>query len=379
MMESLAPKVSIIRSDRYDIGYLADKLKSVLEPLGGIGEFVKPGQKILLKPNLISAKAPERAITTHPALVAAVAREVRRAGGTPVVGDSPGGAKRGINRIWRNTGMLEMAEKENLELINFEATGVEKFNINGKVYYLSKAAMEVDAIINLPKLKTHVLTLMTGAIKNMYGLVPGFRKGNYHKQYPRPYDFAEIVVDIFSIKMPVLTIMDGILGMEGDGPSSGTPRWINLLLTSRDPVALDAIAADIIGLNPENVPTTKIASEAGLGIGWPEAIEVVGETLESVKIDDFKLTSNRKFDLIPKLLWKIAGYMIWIRPAINKDQCSQCFTCVQSCPTGALKLDGDKFPVFNYDLCINCWCCNELCPDQSVFVDKSWLAKKLIR
>jgi len=346
--------------------------------IGGLDKFVKPGMRVLLKPNLISAKVPERAITTHPELVAAVAREVRKVGGNPVIGDSPGGAKRGLDRVWDKTGMKAIADRDGLELVNFEATGVVEMKCNGRTFHMSKEAVEADFIINLPKLKTHVLTLLTGAIKNIYGLIPGFRKGNYHKEYPKPDEFAEIVVDIFSLVTPGLSIMDGILAMEGDGPSSGTPRWVNLLISSTDAVALDSIVGEIIGFRPYQVPTTKIASESGLGIGWPQAVSVLGESVQDVKISDFKLTSNRKFELIPKPIWNLIGSFIWIRPAIEESSCTSCNTCVTSCPTGAMTAIKDNVPVFDYDKCISCWCCHELCPEKSVYVDKSFLAKKLI-
>jgi uncharacterized protein (DUF362 family)/Pyruvate/2-oxoacid:ferredoxin oxidoreductase delta subunit len=379
MDDDLQTTVAIQSCNSYKPEILDEKINNIVGLLGGIEKFVRPGQKVLLKPNLLSAKNPNRAITTHPEIVAAVARIVRRAGGEVQVGDSPGGAKRGVKRVWENTGMLDMANREGIELVNFEASGVEKFNIDGRIYHLAKPAIEADLIISLPKLKTHVLTLFTGAIKNMFGLVPGFRKANYHKEYPKSADFAQVVVDIISLKTPALTIMDGILAMEGDGPSSGTPRWANLLIASPDPVALDTVASEIIGLDHQKVPTTKIASDAGLGIGWLEAIDILGENLDSARIPDFKLTSNRKLELIPEFLWKMIGPYVWVRPAIDETKCTFCQTCVNSCPTGALSPRKKQSPVFNYDLCINCWCCHELCPDRSVFVDQSWLAKKFIR
>ncbi len=379
MHDELQTTVAITACDSYDAEILYPKIDFLIGLLGGLEKFVKPGQKILLKPNLLSAKEPSRAITTHPEIVAAVARKVKKIGAEVIVGDSPGGAKRGVRRVWKNTGMLDMAEREGLELVNFEASGVDKFSIDGRDYYLAKPAIEADLIISLAKLKTHVLTLMTGGVKNVFGLIPGFRKANYHKEFPKPEEFSQVIVDIFSLKTPTLTIMDAILAMEGDGPSSGTPRWANLLLASSDAVALDAVAAEIIGLNPRRVPTIRIASEAGLGIGWTEAIHVVGESLADVKIRDYKLTSNRKMELIPKFLWKLITPYFWVRPAITAETCCHCYSCVDSCPTEALKPGENKTPVFNYDLCINCWCCHELCTDKSVFVDQSWLAKKFIR
>jgi uncharacterized protein (DUF362 family)/Pyruvate/2-oxoacid:ferredoxin oxidoreductase delta subunit len=379
MFEEVKPRVAIETCRSYDPSEVSEKIDSLLSHLGGLEQFVKPGMKVLLKPNFLSAKEPERAITTHPEIVAAVAREVRKLGGEIIIGDSPGGAKRGVRRVWKNTGMLEMAEREKLDLISFEASGVVEFKLNGSHYFLAKPAVEADLIINLPKLKTHVLTLMTGAVKNMFGLIPGFRKATYHKQFPKPGEFAQIIVDILSLKPPALSIMDAVLAMEGDGPSSGQPRWTNLLFASKDPVALDAIAADIIGLKPNSVPTTRIASDAGLGIGWPEAIDIAGECLEDIRQTDFVLTSNRKLSLIPKFLVRFIDPYIWVRPAIDKSLCTGCRNCITSCPVGALSDNGDDSPIINYDTCINCWCCHELCPDKSVYIDKSWLAEKFIR
>jgi uncharacterized protein (DUF362 family)/Pyruvate/2-oxoacid:ferredoxin oxidoreductase delta subunit len=378
-MENLTSTVAVTRCNGYYPKLVDEKVGHILELIGGLEQFIKPGMRVLLKPNLISAKAPERAITTHPEIVAAVARRIKKLDAEPIIGDSPGGAKRGINRVWENTGMKDMAVRENIELVCFEATGVVEMKCNGRNYYLAREAVEADFIINLPKLKTHVLTMMTGAVKNVFGLVPGFRKGNYHKEFPKPDDFAEIIVDILSLASPGLTIMDGILSMEGDGPSSGTPRPTNLLLASCDPVALDAIVGEIIGLGPNQVSITRKASEAGLGIGWPDAVKVIGERLNDVKIQDFRLTSNRKFELLPEFLMKMLGSLIWIRPAILKKNCSVCQTCVTSCPTGSLRTNGKNAPEFDYNLCINCWCCHELCPEKSIFVNKSLLARKFIR
>jgi uncharacterized protein (DUF362 family)/Pyruvate/2-oxoacid:ferredoxin oxidoreductase delta subunit len=379
MLDIARTRVAVVSCQSYQSPELNGSIELALDLIGGLERFVKPGMKVLLKPNLLSAKAPERAITTHPEVAAVVARMVRRLNADVIIGDSPGGAKRGVKRVWENTGMLAMAAREGIELVNFESSGVTKMKVKDRYYYLAKPAVEADLIINLPKLKTHVLTLMTGAVKNMFGLIPGFRKGEYHKEAPRPADFAQIIVDILSLRPPELTIMDAVLTMEGDGPSSGTPRWSNLIMASSDPVAVDAIAAEIIGLKPNQVPTTRIASESGLGIGWTEAIEIVGEKLENVKINDYKLTSNRKMELIPPFLARLVGHYVWVRPAIIEENCTKCELCVNSCPTGALRNLPKEIPRFEYDYCINCWCCHELCPSSAIYVNQSWLAKKFIR
>lgn len=379
MIDEVKPTVSIQRCPGYEPGTVDAALKRILHDLGGLDRLIKPGMKVLLKPNFLSAKEPSRAITTHPEIVAAVGREVRALGANFQIGDSPGGAKRGIRRVWEKTGMMAMAHREGFELVSFESSGVERYVIEDREYYLARPATEADLIINIPKLKTHVLTLMTGAVKNLFGLIPGFRKATYHKQYPKPNQFAQVIVDILSLMPPALTIMDAVLTMEGDGPSSGQPRWTNLMLGSRDAVALDAVAAEIIGLDPGKVPTTRIASEAGLGIGWPEAVRIAGENLADVKTEDFKLTSNLTLSMIPGFLVKLIDPYVWVRPAIESNLCTKCNTCVNSCPVGALSRSDNSVPVFDYNLCINCWCCHELCPEKSVFIDRSWLAKKFIR
>jgi uncharacterized protein (DUF362 family)/Pyruvate/2-oxoacid:ferredoxin oxidoreductase delta subunit len=379
MLDGPASRVAITSCEGYDPALLSQKIPESLSLVGGLEQFITPGMKVLLKPNLLSAKEPHRAITTHPEFIAAVAREVKKLGAHVMVGDSPGGAKRGVKRVWDNTGMSTMAEREGIELVSFEASGVVEFKVNGKPYYLAKPAVEADFIISLPKLKTHVLTLMTGAVKNMFGLIPGFRKGNYHKEAPKPSDFAQIIVDILSLCPPGLTIMDAIVSMEGDGPSSGKPRQTNLILASTDPVAIDTVACEIMGLNPAKVATITTACDAGLGIGFIEAIEIVGQRLADVKIVDFELTSNRKLELIPAFLAKMIAPYVWVRPAITADICTKCNTCVNSCPTKALSGSNGEIPRYDYELCINCWCCHELCPSKAVFVDRSWLARKFIR
>jgi len=380
VLKDVIPKVAIVRADSYERRSLEEKLREVLDLIGGLERFIKPGMKVLVKPNLLSAKAPDRAITTHPELVAAVAGMARDLGAEVKIGDSPAGAKTGIQRVWDNTGLTEIARRDNLELVGFERSGTLPIKVGPRTYYISKPVLEADFIINLPKLKTHVLTLMTGAIKNMFGAVPGFRKGLYHKEAPNPRHFSRIVVDIFSAVQPGLNIMDAILMMEGDGPASGTVRGGKMLLASTDAVALDTVAASIIGLTPQKVHTIKYAAEAGLGIGWLEGIEIVGEMLNSVKIDDFELTSNRALELLPKFLMDAIGPFLWMRPKVDENSCVLCGDCVNSCPTKAMRqLDDNSTPLVDKELCISCWCCHEICPENAIFINKSFLARKFIR
>ena len=379
MIEDLLTEVAVVRADSYEAHNVEQSIVRLLDLLGGLDRFVKRGMRVLIKPNLLSAKGPDRAITTHPELVATVARMVRDLGGRVLIGDSPAGAKTGIQRVWDETGYSDMARRNDLELVSFEASGTTPVAVDTRVYYVSKPALEADLIINMPKLKTHVLTLMTGAVKNMFGVIPGFRKGMYHKEAPTPRRFSRIVVDIFSTVQPELNIMDAVVAMEGDGPASGTPRTCGLLMASADAVALDTVAGHIIGLDPAKVHTTRMAADAGLGIGWLEGVAVLGESLDSVRVRDFKLTSNRAMEFIPKLAVDVISPFLWLRPKVDETKCTGCGDCVNSCPTKALQtLNGDGLPSLTKELCINCWCCHEICPADAVFIDKSWLARRFI-
>ena len=221
--------VSLTKCNSYELNELRLEVDKLLEPFEGIRSFVSPGQKVLLKPNLLSAKSPERAVTTHPHLIQVIAEKVIEAGGEPVIGDSPGGAIRGVKRVWDNTGIMEMASAARLDLVNFETSGIEEIISGEYHFYISKAVLEADVIINLGKLKTHTLTLLTCGVKNIFGVIPGFRKSELHKIFPKPGEFAAMLVELYKLISPSLTIVDGILAMEGNGPSSGKARKLGLL------------------------------------------------------------------------------------------------------------------------------------------------------
>jgi len=372
------PRVALVRAESYERESLDQAIGRALRCLGGLERFVRPGMSVLLKPNLLSAKAPERAITTDPEFVAAVGRAVKALGARVIIGDSPAGAEKGIDRLWQNCGMTAIAQRDGFELVNFELSGSRPVTIGGQVYHIAKPVLDAGLVISLPKLKTHVLTLMTGGVKNTFGCIPGFRKGLYHKEAPKPQLFARVLVDIFSAVRPALTIMDAIVAMEGDGPSSGTPRQVGLAAATEDAVALDAVMAAIVGLSPDKVHTTRFAGERGLGENRLSHIETVGMSIKDARVVGFKLTSNTKMELIPKFAYDAVSRFIWQRPKIDDVTCTQCQACVDSCPTGAMVAVGlCGTPAFNEDLCINCWCCHEICPSRAIGIEKSWLARRI--
>ena len=367
--------VHIEKCDDYSLDKLRGSVARGLEAIGGLGEFIRPGWKVLVKPNLLSARPPEKAVTTHPSLVGVVFEEIKRCGAIPMLGDSPGGALRGVKRVWRNTGMQEVCEKHGVTLIGFEAAGSYPRTLNGSTYSISRPVFDADFVISLPKLKTHTLVVYTGAVKNMFGSVPGFAKGELHKRFPKPYDFAEVLVDIFSLTKPGLTIMDGILAMEGPGPSSGFPRWLGVLFFGTDGVAMDTVACKLIGTNPSAIPTNKVAAARGLGATASE-IELSGASLEEVSVTDFQVPSNFLHRLVPKGLLGLLQGLIWIHPGENRARCQLCNLCVESCPAQAIRNEGDSLK-FDYERCITCLCCHEICPHGAIEFDMSWIAKRI--
>ena len=369
-------EVVILRCRGYNRKKVFDAVTHAFELLGGLSKYVQPGQKVLLKPNMLSAKKPSKAVTTHPIVLEAVIELVKSVGGVVWVGDSPSGAIKGVKRCWENTGFLEVAEKTGVKLINFEAGGTVLKKVNGKNFHIAKAVLEADVVINLPKFKTHGLTLYTGAIKNLFGTLPGFQKAEFHKLYPHPQSFSECLVDILSIVKPSLHLMDAILGMEGDGPATGDKRKTGLILASEDAVALDSVASFLMGFKENEIDVVSIAGIRGLGENTLSRINILGESLNSAQIPDFSLPSNRLIKLVPEFLMKWVGKFIWVRPESKKELCTGCKICAESCPVYAIEMK-DGHPVFDYGTCINCLCCNESCPESAIVQKLSWLAKRI--
>ncbi|MBU8922590.1 MAG: DUF362 domain-containing protein [Bacteroidales bacterium] len=365
--------VSVTRSASYEGGQLRGAIEESLAPFGGLGAFVKSGQRVLLKPNLLSAKAPDRAITTHPDFVRAIALMVREKGAEPVIGDSPGGAIRGIQRVWNNTGITDMAASEGIELVNFEASGLKEIESGEYRLYISKPVLDADVIINLAKLKTHTLTLLTCGVKNIFGVVPGFRKAEYHKIYPKPEQFAGMLVELYRFVNPALTIVDGILSMEGNGPSSGMARNTGVIIAGKDAVAVDAVAARMIGFEEGQVDTTRIAGLRNIGTASISGIEITGNGRDE-RPEGFQLPSNRGIRLIPGPLVKMIAPLVWLKLEIDPERCTKCEQCLKSCPVGAIDHKGDILKV-DHKNCIQCMCCHELCPEDSIDIRMSWLAR----
>ena len=353
------PKVAIVKCPDYSSQNVASAVERIFGLLG-LSQIIKPGHKVLLKPNLLTMLSPEKGATTHPEIVKAVANEVAKLGAYPFIGDSPGGIDLLYNSVIKSTGMKDIG----VPIVNFEEKGMRKFaNPGGKVdpIYISNVALSFDLIINIPKLKTHELTQITCGIKNMFGCVPGLNKVNYHIEAPAREDFSEALVDLFERIKPAITIADCVVAMEGQGPSNGKLRSLGHIIASTDTVALDAICSRMIGYEPLDIHTTKIAYQRGLGEANIDNIEVLGENIPVIKDFAHPAKISSILNQMPAFLRRLIGpvtRLIRIRPKINRNRCVKCLACVKACPAKAI--DGITFKI-DENKCIMCFCCRELC------------------
>ncbi len=374
-------KVSISKLDSYDIEKLYQAIESSLNLLGGISAFISPGEKVLLKPNLLDGLPPERAANTHPEFVRAVIRLVKKTGAKIFVGDSPGFGP--AQRAAKGAGILKVCEEENIGFLNFHAQTELSLgqNFSMKKLLIASDVLKMDKIINLPKLKSHQLTYFTGAVKNLFGLVPGMRKAEYHLKRPAREDFINLLLDIALRFKPTLNIMDAILVQEGPhGPMNGDPRQLGLVLASSDALAIDSIAAQIIGIDFKEHQLLSLGEKRGLGN--IRGIEVLGEDLSAVKVTDFKLVEKGYDAMLPRALplWlaKYLQALLLDKVRVEKSKCSHCQRCAEICQAQAISME-NTYPTFDYAKCIRCFCCQEMCPAGAIELKKSFLGKIILR
>jgi uncharacterized protein (DUF362 family)/NAD-dependent dihydropyrimidine dehydrogenase PreA subunit len=318
------------------------------------------------------AKEPESGVDTHPEVVRAVIKILKEIDSKILVGDGPsvwGNQIENVDEVYRRTGIKSVCREEGVELVNFDNR-----RWRGK-FPLTTWLDNCDYLVSIPKFKTHDLTILTGAIKNLFGLVSGTYKTELHKNYFELDSFSKILVDIYQEAKPALTVVDGIVAMEGDGPATaGKLRDLNLLLAGSDCVALDSIMALIMGLEPLDIATTKEASARGLGEADIDSIEVCGEKLEEVIDAPFLLPTTSIKKKIPRPIINLAKKLIKYYPCVEQDNCVRCAACIQACPNKIISLKDNRI-VFDYAKCISCFCCQEACPNSAIKVKKSILAK----
>jgi len=373
-------KVALIRCESYEYDTVKKSIERGLSLLGGISLFVQKGEYILLKPNLLIGEVPEKCVTTHPAVFKAVIDIFMTAGVKITYGDSPAIGK--TLKAAKKAGLSQVADESGIKPADFK-TGVDVFfdkGLQNRKFTIAKAVFDTDGVISLPKLKTHALEKFTGAIKNQFGCVPGVLKGEFHLKLPDTDDFAKMLVDLNQFISPRLYIMDGIYGMEGNGPRGGTPKRMNLLVLSADPVALDATVCRLIHLNPEYVPTTKYGMQAGMGTYLKEEIDLVGDDFDNFLMDDFIINRNPLKSFKPGFFSNFMNHRIVSKPYIKTETCVQCGLCVSICPANPKAVffkddDRSMAPVYNYDHCIKCFCCQEICPESAINLSTPFLRK----
>lgn len=372
--------VAIVRCGAYKDTDVLEAVKKSIGLLGGIDRFVKKGERILVKPNLLAAKPVETAVTTHPAFVKAVILLIKEAGATPVVGDSPGMGS--AQKVAQKSGILDICRETGAELIELKELVVAE-NPGGHTFRrleVSKEALGFDGIINLPKLKTHVQMYLTLGVKNMFGCVPGKLKPQWHlSSGVDSKDFAGMLLDLYYFLSPRLTIMDGIVAMEGNGPGSGDPRALGLVFASENAVAMDTVIARVLGCKASSVPILKAAIGRGLKESDISNIAVCGESMESVLVHGFRfppLTGVNFADKLPYFLDRHLRKALTSRPHIDKVKCSLCKVCVEVCPPEVMSKSGQMIDI-NYDRCIRCYCCQEMCPQGAITAREGWLKRAI--
>ena len=323
------------------------------------------GKKVLVKPNVLRTAKAEDSITTHPVVLRAVVAKLESMNPAElIVGDNPGVFTYGANeKAFSDTGLME-ASLGHYRNIGAESREVPFNSEQRPSLSVSRAVLDADVIISLPKFKTHGLTVLSGAIKNSFGILPGAQKAQLHKLAGNPTRFNDLLVEVFRLRVPDLFIVDGIVGMEGNGPASTELRDVNLILASDNAVALDGVIARLMGVDdPGQARFLATAQKLGLGEFSDEATEVIGEL---IPIEGFKLppaggperpggAEVREFMESRTLL----------RPQADPDKCTGCGACIDQCPASALAFDGE-LPKVDPDKCIVCFCCQEMCPEQAM-------------
>ena len=377
--------VYIIRCcDYQDVG---TKLPALLKMMGGVEQFASEDEKLALKVNLLQAAKPEDAVTTHPSVVSTLAQMLKKLKTECFIIDSPGSGykynEKMLELIYRETGMYDAAEQSGSTL-NFDCNFQEVSCPEGKLikrFEVISPVIEADGVFNLCKMKTHLFMRMTGAVKNNFGVIPGFAKPGYHAKLHDTNHFADMLLDIAQYVSPRLTIMDAVVGMEGDGPSAGTPIKVGLLIASRDQLALDVVAGEIMGLKRENNPVLLAAERRDMRPNHIKDVTIVGEDLSRIRIPDYKFPANiadgmglGPLSFIQNILKFLFKDAFSAKPVINKDACMACGACEKACPEKAISINKEKrLAIIDEQKCIRCYCCHEMCSADAVMLTYGFL------
>lgn len=355
----------------YDVDKIYSSLIRAIEN-SNINSIIKSGEKVLIKPNLLLYHEPYKLITTHPAVIEAVGRILIDCGAKPSIGDSPGGVARRVDDVYTKTGISMVAKKLGIPLITIDTAGTKSMEMSdGEKLYISSVIDDFDAIVNLPKFKTHSLLVTTLAVKNLYGLVQGFQKSRYHKMYFSTAQFSWLLANIYECVRGKVRfgVMDAIWGMEGNGPSAGKPIRLGWLAVFDDCASADYLFETLVGIS-KPTPLTRELMRRGL----VEKCKIFGDIPEVTPI---KLPSIQLYHFLPPKLVRAFSFLVDVKPRIIKERCIKCGVCAESCPVKCIVLE--PVPMFDYRKCIRCMCCLELCPVGAIELSRTPLTRFFIR
>jgi uncharacterized protein (DUF362 family)/Pyruvate/2-oxoacid:ferredoxin oxidoreductase delta subunit len=376
--------VSLTRCADYARARVEAGVREAVELLGGIERFVQPGQSVVIKPNLLQAVTPDKAVTTHPEVLRAVVVLAREAGGDVVMAESPAVGR--FDDAVEKSGFGAVADEVGVPFVPLDdPVGVERpAGARFRKLRLARRVVEADVVINVPKVKTHQQVFLTLAAKNLFGCVVGREKVAWHLNAGRDIElFARALVEIANAVRPALSIADGIVGMEGPGPMSGTPRAFGFLAAGADPFAVDAVLTDLLGFAHDDYPVLVAADAArgeGLDVGETrlDRVAVVGCDAAELRAVGVRPPTGARLTFVPPFLARVLRRFVTVRPRFDRSACRLCGACVEACPAEALKIVDGRVRIDD-TLCIRCFCCQELCPHGAVRARRGWLSRLLTR